>query len=102
MIHSGDTLSSRGKVRFSHPINIDDVATDNTELKIVICHMGTPWLLNCQEVVYKNKNVYTDVSGLVLDVFNQEYIEYYDDDFRLHKIYWSSMSYVIWDRLAYM
>ncbi len=79
MIHSGDTLSPRGKIRFSHPINIDDVATDNPDLKVVICHMGTPWLLDCQEVVYKNKNVYTDVSGLVLGIFNQELMEYYED-----------------------
>ncbi|HSA75287.1 MAG TPA: amidohydrolase family protein, partial [Candidatus Nitrosocosmicus sp.] len=43
MIHTGDTYTPQGKVRFAHPINVDDVAVDNPELKIIICHLGNPW-----------------------------------------------------------
>jgi len=64
MIHTGDIFLKQGKLRFSHPLNIDDVAVDNPELKIVMCHLGNPWILDCQEVLYKNKNVYADISGL--------------------------------------
>jgi hypothetical protein len=42
MIHTGETYTPKGRIRYSHPINIDDVAVDNPNLKIVICHMGTP------------------------------------------------------------
>ncbi len=76
MIHTGDTFSSTGKLRYSHPLNIDDVAVDNPELKIIMCHMGNPWILDCQEVIYKNKNVYADISGLVLGDFTHFYEEY--------------------------
>ncbi|MEO9294470.1 MAG: amidohydrolase family protein [Nitrososphaera sp.] len=52
------------------------IAVDNPELKIVMCHMGNPWFLDCQEVIYKNKNVYADISGLVLGDFTHYYEQY--------------------------
>lgn len=76
MFHSGDTYSPTGKVRYSHPLHIDDVAVDHPELKIVICHMGNPWIRDCMEVVYKNKNVHADVSGLTLGDFSDRFERY--------------------------
>lgn len=69
IFHSGDTLSTGetvAKVRYSHPLAIDDVAADHPDLKIVVAHMGNPWFLDCAEVLYKNNNVHADVSGLVV------------------------------------
>ncbi|MDZ7648949.1 MAG: amidohydrolase family protein [Cytophagales bacterium] len=55
MFHSGDTYSPKGKIKYSHPIHIDDVAVDFPDLKIVICHVGNPWIKDCMEVVWKIK-----------------------------------------------
>ncbi len=76
MFHTGDTYSPKGRLRFSHPINIDDVAVDNPTLKIVMCHIGNPWIRDCMEVVYKNKNVYADLSGLVLGDFTDRFEQF--------------------------
>ena len=38
-------------------MHIDDLAVDYPDLKIVICHIGNPWIKDCMEVVNKNKNV---------------------------------------------
>ena len=57
MFHSGDTYAPTGRVKYSHPLHLDDVAVDHPELKIVICHVGNPWIKDCMEVMYKNKNV---------------------------------------------
>lgn len=76
MFHTGDTFSARGKLRYSHPLNIDEVAVDNPELKIVMCHLGNPWILDCEEVIYKNSNVYADISGFVLGDFTHYYEEF--------------------------
>ncbi len=73
MFHSGDTYTPKGKVRYAHPLHIDDVAVDNPNMKIVICHVGNPWIRDCMEVVYKNANVYADFSGLVLGDFSQRF-----------------------------
>ena len=79
MIHTGDTFSSKGKLRYSHPLNIDEIAVDNPELKIIICHLGNPWIQDCEEVIYKNKNAYADISGLVLGDFTHYYEEFMVD-----------------------
>ncbi len=76
MFHSGDTYTPKGRIRFAHPIHIDDVAVDNPDMKIVICHVGNPWIKDCMEVVYKNQNVYTDFSGLVLGDFTEKFEKY--------------------------
>ena len=76
MFHSGDTYAPTGKVKYSHPLHIDDLAVDYPDLKIVICHVGNPWIKDCMEVVYKNKNVYADISGLVLGDFSDKFERY--------------------------
>lgn len=76
MFHSGDTYAPTGKVKYSHPLHIDELAVDYPDLKIVICHVGNPWIKDCMEVVYKNKNVYADISGLVLGDFEDKFERY--------------------------
>ncbi len=76
MIHSGDTFTPKGKVKFSHPLHIDEVAVDHPEVNFVICHLGNPWFRDCMEVVYKNKNAYTDISGLVLGNFSDRFEQF--------------------------
>ena len=76
MIHAGDTYSPGGKVKYSHPLNIDEVAVDFPKVNFVICHLGNPWFRDTMEVVYKNSNVYADISGLVLGDFTDRFEEY--------------------------
>ena len=73
MIHCGDTFTAKGKIKFSHPLNIDEVAVDNPDVNFLICHLGNPWIRDTMEVIYKNANVYTDISGLVLGDFSDRF-----------------------------
>jgi predicted TIM-barrel fold metal-dependent hydrolase len=82
MIHSGDTYAPRGKVKYSHPLHVDDVAVDFPRVKFLICHLGNPWFRDCMEVVYKNENVYTDISGLVLGNFSDRFEAYMRQQFK--------------------
>lgn len=52
-----------GLLKSSHPLTIDEVADSFPDLKIVMAHMGNPWIMDCAAVVAKNKNVYMDFSG---------------------------------------
>ena len=76
MVHCGDTYTPKGKVKFSHPLEMDEVAVDHRNVNFVICHLGNPWLVDCMEVVYKNPNVYADISGLVLGEFTEAFEDY--------------------------
>ncbi len=79
IFHTGDCVSTMARLRFSHPLNIDDLAFRFPELKIVMAHMGNPWIWDAAEVIYKNENVYADISGLITGLpaeYKEEYREW--------------------------
>jgi len=63
-VHTGETYSARGLLKYSHPLNIDELAVTHPMLRIVACHMGVPWVIDACEVAVKNANVYLDISGM--------------------------------------
>ncbi len=96
MFHSGDTYTPTGKVKYSHPLHIDDVAVDFPDLKIVICHVGNPWIKDCMELVYKNQNVYADISGLVLGDFSEQFERYVKNEIEDMIIYAGDPNYLLY------
>ncbi len=66
VFHTGDTYSAYAKLRFAHPLLVDDVAVDFPRVEFVLAHVGNPWMLDAAQVVYKNLNVSVDLSGLVI------------------------------------
>lgn len=66
VFHTGDTYSPRAKLRFAHPLLVDDVAVDHPRVNFVMAHVGNPWMVDAAEVVYKNLNVWADLSGLAV------------------------------------
>jgi hypothetical protein len=66
IFHTGDTYSPRAKLRFAHPLLVDEVAVDHPDVRFVLAHLGNPWLTDAAEVVYKNMNVWADLSGLAV------------------------------------
>jgi uncharacterized protein len=66
VFHTGDTYSSKAKLRFAHPLLVDEVAVDHPNVRFVLAHFGNPWLVDAAEVVYKNDNVWADLSGLIV------------------------------------
>jgi predicted TIM-barrel fold metal-dependent hydrolase len=66
MFHTGDTYSPQAKLKFAHPLGVDEVAVDHPDCKFVMCHVGNPWMLDAAEVIYKNVNVWADLSGLMV------------------------------------
>lgn len=75
LLHTGDTYSPVAKLRFAHPLSVDEVAVDHPDCHFVLCHLGNPWLTDAAEVVYKNLNVWADLSGLMVgtdEVFASE------------------------------
>lgn len=96
MFHSGDTYAPTGKVKYSHPLHIDDLAVDFPELKIVICHVGNPWIRDCMEIVYKNKNVHADISGLVLGDFSEKFERFMKKEIEEMIVYAGDPNYLLY------
>jgi hypothetical protein len=66
VFHTGDTYSIKGKLKFSDPLTVDEIAVDFPNVNFVIAHIGNPWIQTAAEVAYKNPNVYLDGSALLI------------------------------------
>lgn len=82
VIHSGDTYSERGLLKYSHPLHIDELAVKRRDLNFIIAHIGDPWVMDCAELVAKNANVYADVSGLIIG--DRKEVERFDNQRLFH------------------
>lgn len=65
IFHSGDVYSpdNQALLKYSQSIHIDELAVKFPKCKIIISHFGFPAFLQTANIVSKNKNVYTDISG---------------------------------------
>jgi uncharacterized protein len=91
VIHCGDTYSERGLLKYSHPINVDELAVRHRDINFIMAHFGDPWVLDAGEVVMKNWNVHTDLSGLIVGdterIEKYKNIPIYTDHFRRGLLY---------------
>jgi predicted TIM-barrel fold metal-dependent hydrolase len=62
--HTGDTYSPNAKLKYAHPLGVDEVAVDHPDVRFILAHVGNPWMTDAAEVIYKNMNVWADLSGL--------------------------------------
>ena len=100
VIHTGDTYSGRGLLKYSHPLCIDELAVRRPGLRIVACHMGVPWVFDACEVAAKNQNVYLDLSGMLEG--NAEYIERVSENHLIMDRYRLALSYLEnYDKILY-
>ncbi len=64
LFHQGTGYASYAPIRYAHPLLMDEIAILFPELRIVMAHVGHPWLVDCLVVIRKHPNVYADISGL--------------------------------------
>ncbi len=81
VIHTGETAGHHGRLKYAHPLTVDDVASRFPEVNFVMAHCGNPWFADAAAVAAKNPNVYLDLSGLVVgrfevDDFMKQYAGY--------------------------
>jgi predicted TIM-barrel fold metal-dependent hydrolase len=62
--HQGTSFVPEGYLDASRPAALDPIAREFPRLKMVIAHMGHPWIDECIAVVRKNPNLYMDMSAL--------------------------------------
>ena len=62
--HQGTTFVRSAELRWALPLQIDQVALRFPRLRIVIAHMGHPWIDDALVVVRKHPNVFADISAL--------------------------------------
>ncbi len=100
VFHTGDTAGTRGLVKYSHPLGVDEVAVRFPQTTFVLAHYGNPWIVDATEVAAKNENVFIDLSGLAAGkVGVPEYLEEFQG-YVAHLKTW--MAYLAdWEKFLY-
>ena len=65
LVHQGLHLSAASKMEFARPALLDEVARDLPTLRVVLAHVGYPWVDECIVLLGKHPNVYADISSLL-------------------------------------
>lgn len=89
MVHTGDTVTSSGRLRYAKPIHLDEVCVRFPTLKVVMAHIGNPFFEEAQAVIYKNENLFADGSGLFMSHSDEFIFDTYVDELlkRLRYLY---------------
>jgi predicted TIM-barrel fold metal-dependent hydrolase len=64
LIHQGTTFIRTGPLRYALPLQLDEIAIDFPELKMIIAHLGHPWIAETLVTIRKHPNLYSDISAL--------------------------------------
>lgn len=64
LIHQGAIFANAGRLVDANPLLLDDVAIAFPDLKIVIAHIGHPWVEEAAVVMRRHANVYADTSAI--------------------------------------
>ena len=64
LIHQGTTFPQKAPLTFSLPILLEDVAMKHPDLKMIIAHLGHPWIDDTIVLIRKQPNFYADISAL--------------------------------------
>ena len=60
----GVQLPFKASLNLAAPSGIDEVARDFPDMKIIISHLGFPWIEQTISLLTKHENVYADIAGL--------------------------------------
>jgi uncharacterized protein len=64
MWHQGTTFPSAAKLKWGLPLQLEDIAMDFPDLKMIIAHLGHPWEVDTMVLIRKCPNMYTDISAV--------------------------------------
>lgn len=65
LFHTGPFLTPATRLDFARPFLLDEVARELPNLKIIISHLGYPWVEETIVLLGKHANVFADISRLL-------------------------------------
>ena len=64
MWHQGATFVRDAPLIHARPVLLDEIATRFPDLRIVVAHLGHPWIEEAMATIRKHPNLYADISAL--------------------------------------
>ena len=96
----GSGLPGGGGIRlkYSNPMDVDDVAVDFPDLKIVLAHPSFPWQDEAISVALHKQQVYIDLSGWSPKYFPEQLVRYANTQLRDRVLFGSDFPMITPDR----
>lgn len=67
LFHAGMSWEPNTLLKYSNPVNFEEVAVEFPNLRLCLAHFGFPWILETASLVLKYENMYADTSMLYMD-----------------------------------
>ena len=67
IFHSGMSFEQDCLVKYSHPLNFEELAARYPKLRLCLAHFGWPWIRETAMLMLKYPNVYADTALLYFD-----------------------------------
>ncbi|MBI3698274.1 MAG: amidohydrolase [Acidobacteria bacterium] len=64
LIHQGTTFCSNVTLEVADPVLLQPIALEFPRLRMVIAHLGHPWIDDTLVLIRKHRNLYSDISAL--------------------------------------
>lgn len=64
LIHQGTTFCRDVSLEYANPVLLQPVAREFPKLRVIIAHLGHPWIGECISLIRKHPNFYSDLSAL--------------------------------------
>jgi predicted TIM-barrel fold metal-dependent hydrolase len=64
LIHQGTTFCENVSLELANPVLLQPLALQFPRLRMVIAHMGHPWIAETLVLIRKHRHLYTDISAL--------------------------------------
>ncbi|MGV2069023.1 amidohydrolase family protein [Agrobacterium sp. 22-226-1] len=64
-VHTGDPGWSGARLKYCHPMVLDDVAKAHRETSFIMTHSGNPWIREAAVIAANNPNIVLECSSLI-------------------------------------
>ncbi|HEX6533745.1 MAG TPA: amidohydrolase family protein [Gemmatimonadaceae bacterium] len=65
LVHTGTSIFPGARCKYGHPMELDDVAVDFPDLRLVMAHGGRPlWMREAFFILRRHRHVWLDLSGI--------------------------------------
>ncbi len=65
LFHTGVHITSATRLEYAQPVLLDEIGREFPNLRIIIAHMGYPWVHETIALLAKHPNVYSEISWLL-------------------------------------
>jgi uncharacterized protein len=64
LIHQGTTFCANVSLEIANPVQLQPIALEFPRLRLIVAHMGHPWIAETLVLIRKNRNFFADISAL--------------------------------------